>query len=499
MIFSNLSSRCNSRHSNDISAKNKDFAYAKNTKGITLVALVVTIVVLLILAGVTIMTLLGENGIITKAIKARDAHKNAVESEEQAMQSLADSLNVLTGNNGLDRLWPEDKTTKPYLPSGSFHVSTKAGENTLEDGLVIVDNSGNEYVWIEVPITADVYKTAGLILTDSELNDVNNLQKIRNDLKTYTSSYKNDVWQDYWYYKETTKDASNNTVYNTYSKDPLTEKEYKNNAEKTASDTWSIDTSIATGCGLNYADYTTLYKAMLKSVYKNGGFYIGRYEAGTETARSSHASIDNIVPLSKQDKYPINNVTCSEAQTIASRANSGSYNSSLLFGLQWDLVLKHLELKIGSSNLINESGKNILTQDSTSWGNYRDAQIPLTRGKYATYPSGLNAWKAYSENTDNYVVDSKKQASTSTASGEEDYGKVLLTTGASETFKKQNIYDLAGNTWEWTLERTSHSNNSCAIRGGSLFSIGLSKPASYRFSTYTTYYFSNVGFRVTIY
>ncbi len=58
MIFSNLFSRYKSGHLNNISAKNKDFVHTKNTKGITLVALVVTIVVLLILAGVTITTLL---------------------------------------------------------------------------------------------------------------------------------------------------------------------------------------------------------------------------------------------------------------------------------------------------------------------------------------------------------------------------------------------------------------------------------------------------------
>ena len=85
------------------------------------------------------------------------------------------------------------------------------------------------------------------------------------------------------------------------------------------------------GCGLTYAKYSELYKAMLASVYSNGGFWIGRYEAGIETARNSKAdngrNINDIVPISKQDKYPIIFVTCSEAQTIASKAGTGNVKS----------------------------------------------------------------------------------------------------------------------------------------------------------------------------
>lgn len=68
-------------------------------------------------------------------------------------------------------------------------------------------------------------------------------------------------------------------------------------------------------------------------------------------------------PLSKAETeensvYPYTYVTCSQAQTLASKLSTGkSYTSSLMFGVQWDLVLKHIETKIGSSNLTTSDGK----------------------------------------------------------------------------------------------------------------------------------------------
>lgn len=49
----------------------------RNEHAITLIALVITIIVLLILAGVTIITLTGENGVVSKSVKAKTENKNA--------------------------------------------------------------------------------------------------------------------------------------------------------------------------------------------------------------------------------------------------------------------------------------------------------------------------------------------------------------------------------------------------------------------------------------
>ena len=84
--------------------------------------------------------------------------------------------------------------------------------------------------------------------------------------------------------------------------------------------------------------------------------------------------------------------------------------------------------------------------------------------------------------------------------GKKDSNKnVLLSTGASDTFSKQGIYDLAGNVWEWTLEYTSDTRYPCAERGGDYTGKGSSNPVSYRFSNSPTSYNGFIGFRSTLY
>lgn len=76
---------------------------------------------------------------------------------------------------------------------------------------------------------------------------------------------------------------------------------------------------------------------------------------------------------------------------------------------------------------------------------------------------------------------------------------VLLTTGASDTCKKMNIYDLAGNVWEWTLEYSSNIDIPCALRGGSLLYTGSKYPTSYRNSHMMDWSVVDFGFRLSLY
>lgn len=71
----------------------------KNNQGITLVALVVTIVVLLILAGVSINLVIGNNGLITKAQEAKEKTQQAAENDVSDMESLAEFVNTEAGSN----------------------------------------------------------------------------------------------------------------------------------------------------------------------------------------------------------------------------------------------------------------------------------------------------------------------------------------------------------------------------------------------------------------
>ena len=121
-----------------------------SAKGITLIALVITIIVLLILAAVSIATLTGQNGILTRANEAKTETEEAKEDELRRLTALEAATN-LENKEYKDK--NEDTVT---IPAG-FAVSQVEGENTIEDGLVIIDSRGNEFVW--VPVSQENFDT----------------------------------------------------------------------------------------------------------------------------------------------------------------------------------------------------------------------------------------------------------------------------------------------------------------------------------------------------
>ena len=76
---------------------------------------------------------------------------------------------------------------------------------------------------------------------------------------------------------------------------------------------------------------------------------------------------------------------------------------------------------------------------------------------------------------------------------------VLLTTGASEEFAVMNIYDMAGNVWELTLEKAVGEYGSCAGRGGVFENDGSSVKASFRANISASDRDCIIGFRISIY
>ena len=121
----------------------------KERKGITLIALVITIIVLLILAGVSIAMLTGTNGILTQANNAKQATEESTEKEKRQLSQVEASTHL----ENYDYTDAEGNIAK--IPAG-FAVSNVEGENLVSKGLVIIGTTGNEYVWI--PCTKDTYK-----------------------------------------------------------------------------------------------------------------------------------------------------------------------------------------------------------------------------------------------------------------------------------------------------------------------------------------------------
>ena len=455
----------------------------KSSKGVTLIALVITIIVLLILAGVSIAMLTGDNGILTQAKEAKEANIAGTEKEQikLAMQSLkmkkqadnvstivtadelqnqliadgaknvtveagengslvvkyADSKNQYTVNQngeigengqtpgGPDKpgtetggTLPSTADTKPFLPTGATVV-----EKDLSKGVVIKDSNGNYWTWIEVPKT--IYENTayngGTAPTSST-----DYAKIESTMQKYAEAYRGS-YTDEWYSEAQHGFAS---------------------ADK----------------------YNEHKKAMLKSVYENGGFYIGKYEVGTETLRTTKDA-PLTTPVIKEGAYPYNYVTNKQAQEKSKELATGGKTSSLMFGIQWDLVLKHIENKNGKTQAE-------LKNDSTTWGNYNNAEFEITKGKYST-----NYGNTFTEVKGTYP---KPRSS------------VLLTTGATERNSVLNIYDLAGNEFEWTLEKSAITDFPSVNRGGLFYGIGSYTPASFRDCLTTSYSDYNVSFRPSL-
>ena len=297
----------------------------------------------------------------------------------------------------------EQTNPKAVIPSNVKEIV----EADANKGIVIKDKNENEWVWVEVPKTT-VF--SGLNIDVNGTFTSQNYTDIANKMITYAGVYRKGSvnqecnWTDEWY----------------------------------------------DGCSLTQQEYIEAYQSMLKSVYTYGGFWIGRYEAGIDgsitdltKARITHTTVTigtSPKAISQKDAIPYNFVYCSEAQMLANEMTPDSnYRSSLMFGIQWDLVCKFLEVK---SNLTTAD----INSDSGSWGNYSNIARKITSSRAKQSSNNGMTWTSIS--------------------GQKESKNIMLSTGASDDTNRLNIYDFAGNEWEWTLEKSSESLP-CSGRGGS--------------------------------
>ena len=287
----------------------------KNNKGITLVALVVTIVVLLILAGVSINLVLGNNGIIAKAKDAETKSAEASQNDLKGMNGLVSEMegalagngNTGSGNNFVTKntevTYPDGKV---WIPEG-FKVADDSA-STVQGGVVIEDKDGNQFVWVPVATIADYKRTAySYNVATKETDTATNSIKIK-----YSSS----------------------TI--SYFTEALPED------EKT-------------------------------SVERYKGFYIGRYEAGdkenteAKTLRSSN-DVTKTVTI-KANQAPYNYVTRTQAVSLAEGfATKQGYKAKtkLVSSYAWDTTIAFLQ-KVNSDY-----------GSSSEEGNYNDTTFSYT-------------------------------------------------------------------------------------------------------------------------
>ena len=289
-------------------------------KGITLVALVVTIVVLLILAGVSINSVLGDNGIIVKAKEAAETTAAAQEKEAMERNLLEKEL-----ENSLATPTPKPQPTDGVkIPAGFYYVG-----GTKTSGIVISDNVndkdkyknkavvgtdllGNQYVWI--PCTTDN--------TSSELQ------------------YTRTEWG-----VEVDGDDNSRAI-----KDELTLTD--------ASVTYS-DADTANGINADVSkEIVAQIKAEKASVAQYGGYYIGRYEVGKNSDTA----------VVKYNQTPYASITWSTAYGLAKKIITNSeVNSYLCSSYAWDTAVNFIQN--------NSTAKNYATSIEGFNGNWNPQAV----------------------------------------------------------------------------------------------------------------------------
>ena len=422
----------------------------KESKGITLIALVITIIVLLILAGVTIATLTGDNGILKKAGDAKTQTEQAKEDENLKI--------AIAGSYGTDGKLNLKDLKDNLENQGINYDKNNTGfplEVTVNGEKKKIDENGN--VTVKLESVADS-KTKGTVFNDvTTLEDTYGNQvkipkgfKIANDSATdvtggiviedatYTNTIGSQfVWIPVGTGENAIKKANNETVDIALGRYSFTKNSDGTVTTSEYSGSYTEDTVSSHGNAI--AKDIEQFKTSVKEI--NHGYYIGRYEAG---------KTDNdgfMVCKSEQEVW--NNIT----QPKASEVSRNMYGS---------------EAKV-TSDLIN----------SYAW----DTAIVFVQ-KFGTESNS----STYSRTVG--------QSSTSTSAPQTTGTNILKAT--SKVDKQCNIFDMAGNCLEWTTETSSDSNHPCVLRGG--FYVDSSFCTSDRgLSYFTSDFYSYYSFRPLLY
>ena len=433
----------------------------KTNKGITLIALVITIIVLLILAGVTIASITGENGILSKATNARDNNTKASAEERVKTEVLGSygsdgKISIEDLNNNLKNV--EGLKYNGSAISDSNKIESLPATVNVDGYDVVITEQGN----VEKATTLEDAKTDDMLTKneDTPITVDNKIVKIPAGFKV--------------------ADDSGNTI----DEGIVIEDSEKNqfvwvpvSKENFATEFVRIEgyedgslQSMLSSCGEANAEgvnekvketETTQKEAikMYASVKRNEGFYIARYEAGKEgenVVSKKGADVYNAISWSANGKMQETTGTTGGAvelsRNFANVKNYKTVTSTLIYGVQWDAVMKWME-NVSNPNV---KGKTYI-QDSTGMGWYSD-----------NYNSGNSDHK------------------TSIDIGEENRG--------SNQVKK--IYDLAGNVWEWTMD--SLVTVTRVARGGDFCNTGSDVPASTRGNFSPSASGLNIGFRPTL-
>lgn len=447
-------------------------------KGISLIVLVITIVVIIILAAAIILSL-GDNNPINNAKEAQKAQDFAnikTELEMYITNEYTNRLGDFDRNN-----FNVDKTSSPSI----LDVLPSIKGTKYEDSISIVNgnivqkvNPGEEVYGVNATVTGKAFaynnpvipvgfKTLETTKATWKDNDNNGTPDGWNEGLVILDENDNEyVWIPVYGEIEYSKRDSN--VHNNYTA----------RVEEVKDDSLPV--------GIISED---------EQISKYGGFYVARYEAGLPDSETTEELMKTKIfsaddnnknnigkAQSKENKIVWNRINYTNSKIVAEDVVSNEYvQSGLLTGTQWDTMCKFIE----------KSGVDVLS-NSVAWGNYYDK---IDYNVNDVYYRTEHADVVYSKG--NYT----KSAN----------GYLLLPTGifakSVENSSPKNLYDVAGNVWEWTAEIVNEVKyeqqkvrvGNIILRAGSYHVIGANCAAFRHGNVNNSFTNQYVGFRFVLY
>ena len=325
----------------------------KKEKAITLVSLVITIVILLILAGISISTLTN-TGIFEKAKEAKKASENAEKEQNKLLEQYREQLNKYMPEELTD-----DKINKVLSQTeNTFLKDTNGNSFTLPAGFKVVvnDNTNNAK-------TVD----KGIVIEDATVNE--------NGQPTLTNGSQF-VWVPVGTIYTNTEHSEENArkiVLGRYNFDISTGKELEYEGD-------CIEEDINDNSNLkNYGNIIAKNIAKFKSsVKENGGYYIGRYEARTNKIRTDkNNELTQITEKGTEQIY--NYVTQPQAAKLSQDMyKSINFTSDLANSYAWDTATIYIqECAQKNYSIQNSLNKGTIAQTGTNMQNIKDVQCNI--------------------------------------------------------------------------------------------------------------------------
>ena len=417
----------------------------KNKKRV--ISVIIAIAILLVVVG-TVLAVTG----ISNNIKEEKA-----EVVEEQTKSKASEI-VLEDNKYMHVETDASGDAVP-VPNG-FVGSSATGENEIDTGFVIYEGeeevtdsnvqtaqtSRNQYVWIPVE---DISKFYGTDANGKSWGKNYNYTTGTNSSSTFdevTGTYAYN-WSETNGVMSITRTSGSNSyrepdVLRSYDT-PYNLRTYK------VSEDSQLDFLLR---------QQTDFKKMIYSVEKYGGFYIGRYETGNLSKEQVVVQKGN-TDIGSQTWYAM----YEKCKTLSD--NNNNIETGMIWGNQFDRTLMWL-MECNAENPETGKSKEEVIRDSTSWGNYLNATFTYTNS------SGVTATKNSGSGT-------------------------RIPTGSTEYTKANNIYDLAGNVYDWTMEAGSTDNR--VLRGDNCYNDGDDRPARKRYNNYPRYSNGYYGCRAALY